>query len=51
LADGHSTNLHGLTRKTVKFDFNSGSPTKTSIKVQAVVTDAPYDFLVGNIIL
>jgi hypothetical protein len=28
LANGHSTNLHGLTRKTVKFDFNPGSPTK-----------------------
>jgi hypothetical protein len=51
LADGHSTNLHGLTRKTVKFDFNPGSPTKISIAVQAVVTDAPYDVLVGNIIL
>jgi hypothetical protein len=51
LADGHSTNLHGLTRKTVKFDFNLGSPTKISIAVRAVVTDAPYDFLVGNIIL
>jgi hypothetical protein len=51
LADGHSTNLHGLTRKTVKFDFNPRSPTKISIAVRAVVTDAPYDFLVGNIIL
>jgi hypothetical protein len=51
LADGHSTNLHGLTRKTVKFDFSPGSPTKISIAVRAVVTDAPYDFLVGNIIL
>jgi hypothetical protein len=51
LADGHSTNLHGLTRKTVKFEFNPGSPTKISIAVRAVVTDAPYDFLVGNIIL
>jgi hypothetical protein len=51
LADGHSTNLHGLTRKTVKFEFNPGSPTKISIAVRAVVTDAPYNFLVGNIIL
>jgi hypothetical protein len=50
-ADGHSTNLHGLTRKTVKFDFNPGSPTKISIAVRPEVTDAPYDFLVGNIIL
>jgi hypothetical protein len=33
----------------VKFDFNPGSPTKISIAVRAVVTDAPYDFLVGNI--
>jgi hypothetical protein len=48
LADGHSTNLHGLTRRTVKFEFNPGSPTKISIAVRAV--DAPYDFLVGNII-
>jgi hypothetical protein len=51
LADGHCTNLHGLTRRTVKFEFNPGSPTKFSMAVQAVVTDAPYDFLVGNIIL
>jgi hypothetical protein len=51
LANGHSTNLHGLTRKTVKFDFNPGSPTKISIAVRVVVTDAPYNFLVGNIIL
>jgi hypothetical protein len=51
LANGHSTNLHGLTQKTVKFDFNRGSPTKISLAVRAVVTDAPYNFLVGNIIL
>jgi hypothetical protein len=51
LADGHSTNLHGLTRRTVKFEFNPESPTKISIAVRAVVTDALYDFLVGNIIL
>jgi hypothetical protein len=51
LADGHSTNLHGLTRRTVKFEFNPESPTKISIAVRPVVTDAPYDFLVGNIIL
>jgi hypothetical protein len=51
LADGHSTNLHGLTWRTVKFDFNPESSTKISIAVRAVVTDAPYDFLVGNIIL
>jgi hypothetical protein len=51
LADSHSTNLHGLTRKTVKFDFTPGSPTKISTTVRAVVTDAPYNFLVGNIIL
>jgi hypothetical protein len=51
LADGHSTNLHGLTRRTVKFEFNSGRLTKISIAVRAVVTDAPYDFLMGNIIL
>jgi hypothetical protein len=48
LANGHSTNLHGLTRKTVRFEFNPESP---SIAVRAVVTDAPYDFPVGNIIL
>jgi hypothetical protein len=51
LADGKSTHLHGLTRKTVKFTFNPGSPTTISIAVRTVVTDAPYDFLVGNIIL
>jgi hypothetical protein len=51
LADGHSTNLRGLTRRTVRFEFNPGSPTKISIGVQAVVTDAPYDFLVSNIIV
>jgi hypothetical protein len=51
LADGHSTNLHGLTRRTVKFEFNPGSSTKISIVVRAVVTDASYDFLVGDIIL
>jgi hypothetical protein len=33
LADGHSTNLHGLIRRTVKFEFNPGSPTKISIAV------------------
>jgi hypothetical protein len=48
LADGHSNNLHGLTRRIVKFEFNPRSPT---IAVRAVVTDAPYDFLVGNIIM
>jgi hypothetical protein len=51
LADGHSTNLHGLTRRTVKFEFNPESLTKISIAVRAVVTNAPYDFLMGNIIL
>jgi hypothetical protein len=51
LADGHSTNLHGLTRRTVRFEFKPGSPTKISTAVRAVVTDAPYDFLMGNIIL
>jgi hypothetical protein len=51
LADGHSTNLYGLSRKTVKFDFNPGSPTKILIAVRAVVTNAPYNLLVGNIIL
>jgi hypothetical protein len=50
LADGASTHLHGL-RKTVKFTFNPGTPITISIAVQAVVTDAPYDFLMGNIIL
>jgi hypothetical protein len=32
LADGHSTNLHGLTRRTVKFEFNAGSPTKSQLQ-------------------
>jgi hypothetical protein len=48
LADGASIHLHGLTRKTVKFTFNPGTPTTISIAVRAVVTDAPYDFLVGR---
>jgi site-specific DNA-cytosine methylase len=51
LANGKSTHMHGLTRNTVKFTFNLGSPTTISIVVRAVVTDAPYDFLVSNIIL
>jgi hypothetical protein len=51
LANGHSTNMHVLTRRTAKFESNPGSPTKIAIAVRAVVTDAPCDFLVGNIIL
>jgi hypothetical protein len=26
LSDGHSTNLHGLTRRTMKFEFNREAP-------------------------
>jgi hypothetical protein len=51
LADGKSTQLQGLTKKTVKFTFNKGGKTETSIAVRAVVTEAPYEFLIGNIIL
>jgi hypothetical protein len=35
----------------VKFTFNKGGKGETSIAVRAVVTEAPYDFLIGNIIL
>ena len=31
--------------------FNPGGPTETSLSVRAVVTQAPYDFLVGNVVL
>jgi hypothetical protein len=31
--------------------FNKGGKGETSIAVRAVVTEAPYDFLIGNIIL
>jgi hypothetical protein len=51
LANGESTQLQGLTRKTMKLTFNKGSKWETSIAVRAVVTEAPYDFLTGNIIL
>jgi hypothetical protein len=51
LADGKSMQLQGLTKRTVKFTFNKGGKGETSIAVRAVVTKAPYDFLIGNIIL
>jgi hypothetical protein len=51
LADGKSMQLQGLTKRTVKFTFNKGGKGETSIAVRAVVTEAPYDFLIGNIIL
>jgi hypothetical protein len=51
LADGKSTQLQGLTKRTVKFTFNKGGKGETSITIRAVVTEAPYDFLIGNIIL
>jgi hypothetical protein len=35
----------------VKFTFNKGGKGETSIAVTAVVTEAPYDFLIVNIIL
>jgi hypothetical protein len=47
MADGKSTHLHGRTRKTVKFTFNPGTTSTITIAVRAMVTDAPYDFLVG----
>ncbi|GAQ93448.1 hypothetical protein KFL_015380020 [Klebsormidium nitens] len=52
LADGKSTKLFGVIRKPIKFTFNPGKRTALSyLSVRAVVTQAPYDFLVGNIIL
>jgi hypothetical protein len=51
LANAESTQLQGLTRKTMKLTFNKGGKWATSIAVRAVVTEAPYDFLIGNIIL
>ena len=51
LADGKSTRLYGVTRKPIKLTFNPGGPTETSLSVRAVVTQAPYDFLVGNVVL
>jgi hypothetical protein len=51
LADGKSTQLQGLTKRTVKFTFNKGGKGETSIAIRAVVTEAPYDFLIGNVIL
>jgi hypothetical protein len=51
LADGKSTQLPGLTKKTVKFTFNKGGKTEMSIAVRAVGTEAPCNFLIGNRIL
>jgi hypothetical protein len=51
LADGKSTQLQGLTKRTVKFTLNKWGKGETSIAVRAVVTEAPYDFPIGNIIL
>jgi hypothetical protein len=51
LADGKSMQLQGLTKRKVKFTFNKGGKGETSIAVRAVVPEAPYDFLIGNIIL
>lgn len=51
LADGKSSHAFPLTKEPVKFTFNPGTPAETSIHVRAVVTDAPYDFLIGNILM
>jgi hypothetical protein len=51
LADGKSTQFQGLMKRMVKFTFNKGGKRETSIAVRAVVTEAPYDFLIGTIIL
>jgi hypothetical protein len=51
LADGNATQLQGLTKRTIKLTFNLGTKWETSMAVSAVVTEAPYDFLIGNIIL
>ena len=51
LADGKTTKRFGVTRKPIKFTFNPGGQTETSVSVRAVVTQAPYDFLVGNVVL
>jgi hypothetical protein len=50
LANGELTQLQVLTRKTMKLTFNKGSKWKTSTAVRAVVTEAPYDFLIGNML-
>jgi hypothetical protein len=51
LADGKSAQLQGLTKRTGKFTFNKGGKGEASIAVRAVVTEAPYDSLIKNIIL
>ena len=51
LADGKATQMFGVTRAPLLFTFNPGSTTETSLSVKAVVTEAPYDFLLGNVIL
>ena len=51
LADGKSTQLFGVTKNPIQFTFNPGEPSATTIAVRAVVTQAPYDFLLGNVIL
>ncbi|GAQ92552.1 hypothetical protein KFL_010470040 [Klebsormidium nitens] len=51
LADGKSLEPFPLTREPVEFVFNKGTSAETSIRARAVVTQAPYDFLVGNVVL
>ena len=51
LADGKSSKPFPLTKQPVQFTFNKGTATETSITVRAVVTRAPYDFLIGNVVL
>ena len=51
LADGKSTQLFGVTKEPIQFTFNPGETTQTTIAVRGVITQAPYDFLLGNVIL
>ena len=51
LADGKASALFGVTREPLVFRFNPGTQTDTVLKVRAVITAAPYDFLVGNVVL
>ncbi|GAQ93226.1 hypothetical protein KFL_013740010 [Klebsormidium nitens] len=51
LADGKSSKPLPLTQEPVEFVFNKGTAAETSIRARTVVTQAPYDFLVGNVVL
>ncbi|GAQ91225.1 hypothetical protein KFL_007470050 [Klebsormidium nitens] len=51
LADGKSFKPFPLTQEPVEFVFKKGTAAETSIRARAVVTQAPYDFLVGNVVM